>query len=71
MSVNGGISSGSSQVFIILVRDVSTISCLILFRQSKINHENHVWLLLFPNQEIIWFDVSMEETLVMNVLNSL
>lgn len=71
MSVNGSISSCSRKVFIVLVRNVSTISGLILFRQSKINHENHIGLLLFPNQEIIRLNVSMQKTLVMNVLDPL
>ncbi len=39
--------------------------------KAKINHINHVLLLLNSNQEVIWFHVSMDEVVVVQELDSL
>lgn len=71
MSVYWSISRSACQVLVVFVRNVRSISRLVLLGQSKINHKDNVRLFLLTNQEIIRFDVSMQKSLVVNVLDSL
>lgn len=71
MRVYRRVSSRSCQVFVVLVRNVRSISCLVLLCQPEIYHENYAWFLLFPYQKIVRLYVSMQKPLVMNVLDSL
>lgn len=71
MRVYRRVSSRSCQVFVVLVRNVRSISCLVLLCQPEIYHENYARFLLFPYQKIVRLYVSMQKPLVMNVLDSL
>lgn len=64
MCVNGGIAGSASQVFILPVRNVlMRTSITVLLGQTKINDVHKVALLAKPHQEVVRFDVSVNEVL--------
>lgn len=70
MCIDGSVTSSSCKIFVIFVRNVYSFPSLILLGQPKINHEDNVGLFLSSNQEIIRFDIPMQEPLSMYVLDS-
>ena len=72
MSVEAGVASSPCQLLIVLVRDVSTSSGVFIpLGQSKVNYIDNVLLLSKTDQEIVRFDISMKETILMNKFNTL
>ena len=72
MSVDGSISGSACKVFIIFVGYVLAIFCFIFFGESKINHKDSIGLFkVLPDQEVIRLDVTMNESLAMDVLDSI
>jgi hypothetical protein len=72
MRVDGCVSSGTSEIFAVTVRDVLTgfgISKALC--KTKIDYVHVVLLLADTNEEIIWFDVTMKEMTRVHELNSL
>jgi uncharacterized protein YuzE len=62
MGVNGGVSRGSSQIFMLTIPNMLMGSRItIFFGESKINDINEIFTLAKANQEIIWFDIAMNE----------
>ena len=72
MSVYGGISGGSCQILSISERNVLTIRALVALGQSKINNVDCVFGSVCPSdQKIVRFDVPMDNSLLMDTLDSL
>ena len=72
MGVDRSVSSGSSKVLAISERNVLSIRTLVAFGQSKIDDVDSVLgLLSASNQKVVRFDVSMNDSLFMNNLDSL
>ena len=72
VSVDGGVSSGTSQVLAVSEGDVLTIGALVALSQSKINDVDSVFgLLSASNQKVVGFDISMNDSLFVHDLNSL
>lgn len=67
MSADGGVPRSSSQVFIVLVRNMTSIE-LIFLGKSEIDHEYLVAFVVLANKKIVRFDVPMNESLGVNVL---
>lgn len=71
MSVNGGVAGSASQVLILTIRDVLMCAGVtILLSQAKVYDVDQVSLLAKPHQEIIRFNVSVNEVLGVDVLDS-
>ena len=72
MSIKTCISCSSCQVLSISERDVLTIRALVALCQSKINDVDCVFGSVCPSdQKIVWFNVSMDNSLLMDTLDSL
>ena len=60
----------SSQVFPIFVRDVLTLAILIALCQAKVDYVDVVMgLCCSTDQKVVWFDVSVNNSLLMHFLN--
>ena len=60
----------SSEVFVFSVGDMLPCSVVpVLLGQSEVDHEQLVAVAPNPHQEIVWFDVPMDEVLVVHVLD--
>jgi len=72
MGVNRGISCGSSQVFTLSERDVLPFGVLVAFSQSEVDDVDVAlgWLGA-SDEEIIGFDVAVDDSLLVDFLNSL
>ncbi len=71
MSIDGGVSGGSCQVFSFSVRNVFSISLDIPLGKAEVENENLVAGFVKANTEIVRLDVPVNEVSVMDVLNSL
>ena len=72
VSVKTGISCSSCQVLSISERNVLTIRALVALGQSKINNVDCVFGSVCPSdQKIVRFDVPMDNSLLMDTLDSL
>ena len=71
MSIDGGVSGGSCQVFSFSVRNVFSISLDVPFGKAEVENEDLVARFVEANTEIVRFDVPVDEVSVMDVLNSL
>ena len=72
VSVNTCIPGGSGQVFTLTVGDMCSIRVSIAFGKTEINHIYTVLCgITSSNKEIVWFNVSMNNTFFMDLLNSL
>ena len=70
--VYGSVSCGTCEVLAISEGDVFSIRALVALRQSKINDVDSVLgVLISSNQKVVGFDVSMDDPLLMNYLDSL
>ena len=70
MSVNGGISGSPSQVLVLPVRNVLPgLVVSVLLGQTKVNEEEFITVTSDSHQEVVWFDVSVDEVLVVDKLN--
>jgi len=70
MRSNGGVPSGSCQVFPIFVRDVFTFAVAEALGETKIDDVNGVLRVFFStDKEIIRFNVPMNNSFFVNLLN--
>jgi hypothetical protein len=72
VGVDASISSGSGQVFALSEGDMLAIGILVAFSKTEINDEDVVLISLVPtDKEVVRLDISMDNTLFMNFLNTL
>jgi len=71
MCVNRCVAGCSSEIFAIFVRNMLPFRVLIALGQAEVNYVNTV-LCLFctSNQEVVWFDVTMDYSFFMHFLNA-
>jgi glycopeptide antibiotics resistance protein len=70
--VDAGVSCCPSQVLALSERDVLTFTILEALGQTEVNDEDVVLvMLLSPYQEVVRFDVSVDNAFFMDLLNSL
>jgi len=69
---DGSISSRSSQVFSVLVWDVFALTIFVALGKAEVNDVDVITgRLCASNQEIIRLDISMDNSLLMHLLDSL
>ena len=72
MRGDGSISSRSSQVFSVLVWDVFALTIFVALGKAEVNDVDVITgRLCASNQEIIRLDISMDNSLLMHLLDSL
>lgn len=72
MRVEAGVSGCAGQGFVVFEGDVA--SCLGIFvtlGKPKVYYVNHMLVLSWPDQEVVWLDIPMQESILMNELYSL
>ncbi len=71
MSVDGSVTSSTSQVLVLSVGDVEVGLWVAEFlRETKVNDVDLIAALSNTHQEIVWFDVTMDEVAGVNVLDA-
>jgi hypothetical protein len=71
MGVDASITSCTSQILSISIRDMLTIRVFKALGKTKINDEDTVFSLVSSTDEkIIWFNVSVNYSLIMNFFNT-
>ena len=70
MCINGGIAGSAGEVLVILVGDVAAVE-LVLLGESEVNDEDGAALVVPADEEVIGFDVSVDEALGVDVLDPL
>ena len=70
MSVNGSIPGSSCQIFTLLVGDMAFVSRDVSLGQSEVNQKYLVGCFVVPHTKVIRFNVSVDKTPVVHVLNS-
>jgi hypothetical protein len=70
MGIDASVSGRPSQIFVFTISDVGSIFRKVLFGQSEIDYIQLVTAFSSSHQEIIRFDISMQEISGMDVLNS-
>lgn len=72
MRVDACISSGTSKVFALSERNVLSIRVLVAFGKTEIDDENVVFVsVVSSNQKVIWLDISVNDSLFVDLLNTL
>ena len=71
MGGDRGISGGSCQVLSLLEWDVLSFTVFVAFGKTKINDVDVVTSsVCASNEEIIWLDITMDDSLLVNLLNA-
>lgn len=71
MSINGGIASSASQVLILAIGNMLMCTGIpVLLGQAEINNVDQIAFLAKTHQKVVWFDVSVNEILRVDVLNA-
>lgn len=70
MGINRGIAGSPCQALVVLVWDVGAVE-LVLFGESEIDDEDSVGFLFLADEKVVRLDVSVDKTLIVDVLNSL
>lgn len=71
MGVDGGISRGTSEVFVLTVRDMKVrLGVPVLLRKAEVDDIDLIAALTDAHQEVVRFNVTVNETLRMYVLNA-
>lgn len=71
MGVDGRVPSGTSQVLVLSVRDMEVrLGVSVLLGQTEIDDVDLVASLSNTHEEVVWFDVSVDEVSRVNVLDS-
>lgn len=71
MSVDGGITSGTSQVLVLTVRDVEvSLRVAVLLGQTEIDHVDLVAALADAHEEIVRLDITVDEGLGVDVFDA-
>lgn len=72
MGADASVTSCTCQILTFSEGNMLAIGVSIALGKTEINYEDAVFIaLLASNQEIIWFDVSMDDPLLMDFLNTL
>ena len=72
MGVDASVSRGSGQVLALSEGDMLAIRILVAFSKTEINDEDVVLIsVVSTNKEVVRLDISMDNTLFMNFLNTL
>ena len=72
MGVQGGISSGSSKILTVFERDMLSVTGLVALSQPEIDNVDGVFGCFSSScHEIVWLDVSVNDSFFMDNLNSL
>jgi hypothetical protein len=72
MSVNTGISSSTSEILALSEGNMFTIGVLVALSKTEINNVDVVLVVfLATNEEVVWLNISMNNTFFMYFLNSL
>lgn len=72
MRVDWRVSSGSCQIFAFTEWNVFSFWILVAFGKTKINNVNVIFsTLCTSNQKVIWFNISMDDSLFMDFLDTL
>jgi hypothetical protein len=70
--VNACVSGSACQVFTLAERNVLSIGILITLGETEIDNEDVIFVLVVsPNQEVIRLNISMDNPLFVDLLNSL
>lgn len=71
MGVDGGVTSGTSQVLVLSVRDVEVgLGVPVLLGETKVDHVDLVASLADTHEEVVGLDVTVDEALSVNVLDA-
>jgi hypothetical protein len=71
VSVDAGITGGTSQVLVLSVRNVEVrLGIAVLLGQTEINHVDLVAALANAHEEVVGLDVTVDEGLGVDVLNA-
>ena len=70
MGVQGGEPGSSSQIFVVLVGDMSVLSGVLL-SQSEVDHVDLAGLFPVAHHKVVRLDVAVNESLVVDVLDPL
>jgi hypothetical protein len=71
VGVDGGITSGTSQVLVLTVRDVEvSLRVAVLLGQAKVNHIDLVAALADAHEEVVRLDITVDKGLGVNVLDT-
>jgi hypothetical protein len=62
MSVNTGVSRSACQRLSILVFNVFAVGGHVFFGKTKVNDEDSVSVFTQTNREVVWFDVSVDDS---------
>jgi hypothetical protein len=72
VGVDASVSRGSGQVLALSEGDMLAIRILVAFSKTEINDEDVVLISVVPtDKEVVRLDISMDNTLFMNFLNTL
>ena len=71
MGVDGGVTSGTSQVLVLSVRDVEVgLGVPVLLGETKVDHVDLVAPLADTHEEVVGLDVTVDEALGVDVLDA-
>ena len=71
MGVDGGVTSGTSQVLVLSVRDVEVgLGVPVLLGETKVDHVDLVAPLANTHEEVVGLDVAVDEALGVDVLDA-
>ena len=71
MSGDGGVTSRTSQIFAIFVRDVLTLAILVAFGQTEVNNVDVIARgVSSTNQKVIRLDIAVNYTFFVNFLDT-
>jgi len=71
VGVDGGVTSGTSQVLVLSVRDVEVgLGVPVLLGETKVDHVDLVTPLADAHEEVVGLDVTVDEALGVNVLDA-
>lgn len=71
MGVDGGISRGPSEPFALSVLDMLSSRTHKLLGESEIDNENSVGISSVPDREVVWLDISVDDSSRVDILDSL
>lgn len=70
--VDTGITSRSSEILALSEGDMLSVGVLIALGETEIDNEDIIFVVLVSSdQEVVWFDISVNYSLFMNFLNTL
>ena len=71
MSVDAGITGGTSQVLVLTVRNVEvSLGIAVLLGQTKVNHVHLVPTFANAHQEVVGFDITVNKVLGVDIFDA-